>query len=142
MLTPLIESSRRVGKLITEISEASAAQLTGIQHVDHAVTQMDASTQENAAIVEQAAAAAEHMAGQAEVLVAAVSRFRTGDGITRPAPTAPQVAAASPAPAAGPAPEPPASPPTPGARQAPPAPPRKPRAVAVSDAEAEEWKEF
>jgi len=84
----LIESSRRVGKLIAGISEASAAQLTGIQDVDRAVTQMDANTQQNAAIVEQAAAAAEHLASQAEVLVAAVSRFRTGDGITLGSPAA------------------------------------------------------
>ncbi len=60
---------------MAEIAEASGDQLSGIEQVNRAVTQMDANTQQNAAIVEQAAAAAEHMASQAETLVGAVSKF-------------------------------------------------------------------
>jgi len=131
----LIESSRRVGELITEISEASAAQLTGIQDVDRAVTQMDSNTQQNAAIVEEAAAAAEHMASQAEVLVAAVSRFRTGDGAA--------VHRREPAPASAPAPRA-----QPMAEQAPTdypdpvLPKRQAARLQAVAAEAEDWKEF
>ncbi len=134
----LIESSRRVGGLIAEIADASAAQLTGIQDVDRAVTQMDANTQQNAAIVEEAAAAAEHMASQAEVLVAAVSRFRTGDGLALPE----RAASPARAPARAPAQEDSTvQMPADAARATLPRPARAtPSKVAL--AEAEEWKEF
>jgi methyl-accepting chemotaxis protein len=135
----LIESSRRVGKLIAEISEASGEQLTGIQQVDRAITQMDANTQQNAAIVEEAAAAAEHMASQAEVLVAAVSRFRTGDGLAMPVPALRR--APESAPASEPALTPEAATAATRTRTAPLPAPRKSR-PAVTTPEAEEWKEF
>ena len=114
--------------------------LSGIQEVDRAVTRMDANTQQNAAIVEQAAAAAEHMASQAEVLVAAVSRFRTGEGVELAAPRqdaqpAPAETAALPPEAAQPASSAPIV-----AKATRPAPARTNPAVAVD--EPEEWREF
>jgi methyl-accepting chemotaxis protein len=61
-----------------EIASASVEQTTGIEQVNVAVTQMDEVTQQNAALVEQASAAAQAMADQAQTLRAAVSIFRTG----------------------------------------------------------------
>ncbi|MCC6534794.1 MAG: hypothetical protein IT531_19790, partial [Burkholderiales bacterium] len=49
---------------------------SGIEQVNAAVTQMDETTQQNAALVEQAAAAAESLQEQAGALLAAVARFR------------------------------------------------------------------
>ncbi|QJR14016.1 methyl-accepting chemotaxis protein [Usitatibacter palustris] len=72
----IIATSQKVGDLIAEISDASTAQLAGIQEIGKAVTQMDSNTQQNAAIVEEAAAAAEHMSNQAEALIGTVARFK------------------------------------------------------------------
>jgi methyl-accepting chemotaxis protein len=72
----IVASAKQVSGLIAEIAEASVAQLAGIEQVNRAVTQMDGNTQQNAAIVEEAAAAAEHMASQAEALVGTVSKFK------------------------------------------------------------------
>ncbi|MNS86050.1 Methyl-accepting chemotaxis protein III [compost metagenome] len=59
-----------------EISAASAEQSAGIEQVNLAVTQMDTVTQQNAALVEQAAAAAGSLEEQAQRLKEAVSTFR------------------------------------------------------------------
>jgi methyl-accepting chemotaxis protein len=56
---------RRVTDIMGEISAASAEQSTGIEQVGQAVTQMDSVTQQNAALVEEAAAAAQSLAEQA-----------------------------------------------------------------------------
>lgn len=60
--------------------QRSAEQSTGIQEVNRAVTQMDAITQQNAVLVEQAAAAAESLREQAHGLAKAVSMFRLRAG--------------------------------------------------------------
>ncbi|MEM5431809.1 methyl-accepting chemotaxis protein [Cupriavidus oxalaticus] len=65
----------RVTHIIGEISAASAEQTTGIEQVSLAVTQMEGVTQQNAALVEQAAAAAQSLLHQADGLVAEVGRF-------------------------------------------------------------------
>ena len=59
-----------------EAPSASAEQSTGVAQVGQAVTQMDRATQQNAALVEQSAAAAGTLKSQAEQLVDAVARFR------------------------------------------------------------------
>jgi methyl-accepting chemotaxis protein len=64
---------------MADIAAASDEQLSGIQQVGNAVTQMDRVTQQNAALVGQSAAAAEHMTAQAEQLVNVVARFRLGN---------------------------------------------------------------
>ncbi|NBI45521.1 MULTISPECIES: methyl-accepting chemotaxis protein [Burkholderia] len=66
----------QVADIISEISAASAEQSTGIDQVGRAVTQMDEVTQQNAALVEQAAAAATSLDEQAGRLRSAVSVFR------------------------------------------------------------------
>ncbi|MBI0329324.1 methyl-accepting chemotaxis protein [Burkholderia plantarii] len=72
----IVRSVKRVSDIMGEIASASAEQNTGIEQVNVAVAQMDEVTQQNAALVEQATAAAQSMADQAESLRAAVSIFR------------------------------------------------------------------
>jgi methyl-accepting chemotaxis protein len=72
----VVESVRRVSGIVAEISAASVEQSSGIAQVNQAIGQMDGATQQNAALVEEAAAAADSLRQQAEVLVALVSEFR------------------------------------------------------------------
>ena len=65
---------------MAEIAAASDEQSAGIEQVNHAITQMDDVTQQNAALVEQAAAAAEAMREQANALTVAVSVFKLESG--------------------------------------------------------------
>jgi methyl-accepting chemotaxis protein len=74
----IVASVRRVSDVIGEITAASVEQSTGIEEVNGAIVQMDAVTQQNAALVEQSAAAAESMQQQASALAEVVSVFRTG----------------------------------------------------------------
>jgi len=67
---------RRVSDVVAEISVASAEQSTGIDEVNRAIGQMDEVTQQNAALVEQAAAAAGALQDQAAQLAGVVSQFR------------------------------------------------------------------
>jgi uncharacterized phage infection (PIP) family protein YhgE len=64
---------------MAEITSASAEQSAGIGQIHEAVTQLDQVTQQNAALVEQAAAAAKSLEDQAQALVVEVSTFRTGE---------------------------------------------------------------
>ncbi|WP_326912749.1 MULTISPECIES: methyl-accepting chemotaxis protein [Chromobacterium] len=72
----IVVSIRRVADIMSDISAASAEQSSGIEQVNLAVTQMDENTQKNAALVEQAAAAAESLEEQARYLSGAVAVFR------------------------------------------------------------------
>jgi methyl-accepting chemotaxis protein len=72
----VVGAVRRVTDIMGEISAASAEQSTGIEQVGQAVTQMDSVTQQNAALVEEAAAAAHSLAEQAQSMMRAVSAFR------------------------------------------------------------------
>jgi len=91
----VVGAIRRVTDIMGEISAASTEQSSGVAQVGEAVTQMDHSTQQNAALVEESAAAAESLKVQATALLTAVSVFKLGQGDVRPA--APVVAAAAPA---------------------------------------------
>ncbi|MFC3109627.1 methyl-accepting chemotaxis protein [Undibacterium arcticum] len=75
----LVLSVQRVADIMAEITAASQEQSVGIEEVNNAITQMDEMTQQNAALVEQAAAAAESMQEQALKLSQAVSAFNLGD---------------------------------------------------------------
>jgi len=74
-MTEVTHAVQRVNEILAEISSASGEQSFNIQQVNRAVVQMDQVTQQNAALVEQAAAAAGAMAEQAEHLKAAVAVF-------------------------------------------------------------------
>ncbi|HWV19184.1 MAG TPA: methyl-accepting chemotaxis protein [Rhodocyclaceae bacterium] len=75
-MTNVVSSFSEVARLVTDITGASREQSSGIDQVTRAVTQMDEVTQQNAALVEEAAAAAESLEDQARGLVELVSRFR------------------------------------------------------------------
>ncbi|WP_457329536.1 methyl-accepting chemotaxis protein [Rhizobacter sp. P5_C2] len=72
----IVAQVRRVNEMLSEISSASDEQTTGIGQVNDAVLQLDQVTQQNAALVEESAAAAESLKQQAARLVSAVSVFR------------------------------------------------------------------
>jgi methyl-accepting chemotaxis protein len=109
---------------VSEIAAASAEQAAGIDQVNSAVTQMDTTTQQNAALVEEASAASKALEHQAQHLVELVSFFTTRDE-TAPTDRASaagrmaQPAAGTIAPAARPAPPRSASAPRTASRGAP-----------------------
>lgn len=72
----VVSAVRRVTDLMSEITAASHEQHQGIEQVNQAVVQMDQVTQQNAALVEEAAAAAHSLQEQASNLVAKVGVFR------------------------------------------------------------------
>jgi methyl-accepting chemotaxis protein len=76
-MNEIVASVQRVSDIIGEISAAASEQSTGIGQVNTAVTELDRMTQQNAALVEQSAAAAESLKDQAQRLSQAVSLFRT-----------------------------------------------------------------
>jgi methyl-accepting chemotaxis protein len=84
----IVDSIRSVADIMGEISAASAEQTAGIEQINQAVLEMDDMTQKNAALVEQAAAAASMMEEQSARLVDVVSVFKTGQGeyVAAPAP--------------------------------------------------------
>ena len=79
-MNEVVGSIRRVTDIMGEISAASNEQSSGVAQVGQAVTQMDRTTQENAALVEQCTAAAESLKGQAQQLVQAVAVFKLSQG--------------------------------------------------------------
>jgi len=79
-MTEIVEAVKRVTDIMSEISAASIEQSAGIEQVNQAITQMDEVTQQNAALVEEAAAAAESMQEQSEILMHAVSIFKLSGG--------------------------------------------------------------
>ena len=78
-MSEVVGAIRRVTDIVGEISAASHEQSLGVAQVGEAVTQMDQVTQQNAALVEEMAAAASSLKNQAEDLVQVVSVFRMGD---------------------------------------------------------------
>jgi methyl-accepting chemotaxis protein len=90
----IVDSVRRVADILGEITSASAEQSAGIEQINEAVTQMDTVTQQNAALVEEAAAAAQAMQDQAAHLAEAVAVFRVEAALAQAArPAAPREAA-------------------------------------------------
>ncbi|MFT4102867.1 MAG: methyl-accepting chemotaxis protein [Burkholderiaceae bacterium] len=79
-MVDIVASSKRVTDIMAEISVASQQQRAGLEQVNGAVTQMDEATQQNAALVEQAAAASDKLRQQATQLEAAVAEFELGPG--------------------------------------------------------------
>ncbi len=76
----VIASIQKVSRLMSDISTASGEQSAGVGQVGEAVVQLDQTTQQNAALVEQMAAAANSLRQQADELVSTVSVFRLGAG--------------------------------------------------------------
>jgi methyl-accepting chemotaxis protein len=76
----VVASVQRVTDIMAEISSAGDEQSAGIEQINQAVSEMDTVTQQNAALVEEAAAAAEAMQNQAANLERVVSVFRVDGG--------------------------------------------------------------
>jgi len=89
----IVDSIARVTAIMAEISSASAEQSAGIEQVNQAVAHMDQATQQNAALVEEAAAASDAMREQAEALAQLVSTFRFDEHAAQPASRAVQAPA-------------------------------------------------
>jgi methyl-accepting chemotaxis protein len=77
-MAEVVGSIQRVSDLVGEISSASNEQSLGVAQVGEAVTQMDQATQQNAALVEQMAAAASSLNSQSNELVQTVAVFNLG----------------------------------------------------------------
>ena len=75
-MAEILVAVKRVTDIMAEISAASSEQSAGIDEINRAITQMDAVTQQNAGLVEQAAATAESMKQEAKKLAEAVSVFK------------------------------------------------------------------
>ncbi|MEW6369459.1 MAG: methyl-accepting chemotaxis protein [Pseudomonadota bacterium] len=82
----VVESIRRVTDIMAEITHASAEQTGGIEQVNAAIGQMDQVTQQNAALVEESAAAATSMQEQAAKLAQVVGVFKLNAAAAAPAP--------------------------------------------------------
>jgi methyl-accepting chemotaxis protein len=131
----VVASIKRVTDIMGEISAASTEQSAGVAQVGEAITQMDQATQQNAALVEESAAAAESLKGQARKLVEAVAVFKLNAAEGVRAAAAPVPAVHKPVVAAKPA-EPKPTEPKPVAKpveaKAEPKPVIAPRAVAAA----------
>jgi methyl-accepting chemotaxis protein len=155
----VVASVRRVTDIMGEIANASAEQSAGIEQVNMSIIEMDSMTQQNAALVEEAAAAAQSLQDQAGELARVVSIFRLTEGEEHVPEMLPAIAAAPAAPAAPsrppvkrpvrPALKKPASaagaaPAQPAAASAPAAPaaPARPKKAAATAAASDEWEEF
>ena len=125
----IVTSVKHVADIMNEITAASQEQSSGIEEVNRAIAQMDEMTQQNAALVEQAAAAADSMQEQSVNLTRAVGVFKLGAASvqTAPAVTAPRTQLVAKTAAA--------RPPAPAARQVATV---KPQAGGSGD----EWEEF
>jgi methyl-accepting chemotaxis protein len=75
-MSEIVDSVQRVTQIVGDIADASEEQSTGISQVNQAISQMDQGTQQNAALVEEAAAAAQALQGQAEKLESVVAVFK------------------------------------------------------------------
>jgi len=144
-MTEVVTSIKRVTDIMGEISAASHEQSLGVGQVGDAVTQMDQVTQQNAALVEEMAAAASSLRSQAQDLVSTVAVFKLGtehsSSFSTPARATPAAATSK----VQSAPRLPAAHPTPTRAAAPVAPAAKPPALTANKASASdegEWETF
>jgi methyl-accepting chemotaxis protein len=80
-MVEIVEAITRVSDIVAEISAASVEQSSGVTHVSQVIADLDQVTQQNSALVEENAAAAEGLKVQANHLVSAVATFKVdGDG--------------------------------------------------------------
>jgi len=79
----IVASIQRVSDIVGEISSSSVEQSAGVGQVGEAISQMDQTTQQNAALVEESAAAASSLNRQAQLLVQAVEHFRLSGNSAR-----------------------------------------------------------
>ncbi len=87
-LEEIVASSKKVGDIISEIAAAGSEQTQGIEQVTKAVGQMDEMTQQNAALVEEAAAASESLDEQGKNLQRLMSFFSVDGAVETSEPVA------------------------------------------------------
>ena len=138
-MADIVQSITRVTDIMSEIASASMEQTMGIEQINSAISQMDEVTQQNAALVEEAAAAAGSLQEQAATLADVVSIFKVGQQAaahataSAPRPAMHERMSASPA----------ARPALRTARSAPAiAKAAAPRRAALANNAAEDWEEF
>ena len=78
-MNDIVAQVKRVADLIGEISSSAQEQTLGIEQINQAIVQLDNVTQQNAALVEEAAAAADSLNQQADKMVQVVSSFKLAD---------------------------------------------------------------
>jgi methyl-accepting chemotaxis protein len=88
-MSDIVQSVRKVADVIGEITAASSEQSSGISHVNQAIGNLDQMTQQNAALVEESAAAAESLRDQADQLARAVGVFKISGATSLSAPGRP-----------------------------------------------------
>ena len=137
----IVDSVRRVTDIMAEISAASNEQTAGIEQINAAVAQMDEGTQQNAALVEEAAAAAASMREQSARLAQAVAVFRI-DGAQALAASREEAAAVKVSVKAAPAPKAIAAAARSAAARKPEARPPVARPGARATADTDGWEEF
>jgi methyl-accepting chemotaxis protein len=79
VLQEIVAAVKKVTDIVGEIAAASREQSSGIDQVNRAVTQMDETTQQNAALVEQAAASSREILDRMKALDALISRYKVSD---------------------------------------------------------------
>ncbi|WP_322007901.1 methyl-accepting chemotaxis protein [Paraburkholderia tropica] len=121
-MSEIVQSVRRVADLMGEITAASGEQRTGIEQVSQAVSQMDEVTQQNAALVEEASAAAQSLSTQAGALRELVSVFKVSGAAASAVSMTSTTAVRAPAAVAAPAVKPVSASPAAAKRRATPAP--------------------
>jgi methyl-accepting chemotaxis protein len=84
-IAQIMESAKRVTDIVAEISAANDEQANGIEHVNRAVSGMETTTQQNAALVEEAAAAGKSMDSQTQQLVEQIGFFKADEAVLRAA---------------------------------------------------------
>ena len=92
-MTEIVQSVSRVTDIMAEITAASQEQTAGIEQVNAAIIQMDQTTQQNAALVEEASAAAQSLQQEAATLARTVGAFRIAEAPQRASVPAPKVTA-------------------------------------------------
>jgi methyl-accepting chemotaxis protein len=87
-LAEIVVRVKKVTDVMGEIASSSRDQASGIEQVSKAITMMDDVTQQNAALVEEASAAAQALTEQAASLTQLIARYRVGEGTSEKAPRA------------------------------------------------------
>jgi methyl-accepting chemotaxis protein-2 (aspartate sensor receptor) len=89
-MNEVLSSAEKVTAIMARISTANAAQSSGIEHINRSIGEMDQVTQQNAALVEEASAAAQAMQQQADQLAQSVRLFKLDEQQARTRPALPQ----------------------------------------------------
>jgi methyl-accepting chemotaxis protein len=87
-LAEIVVRVKKVTDVMAEIASSSREQASGIEQVNKAITMMDDVTQQNAALVEEASAAAQALTEQASSLTQLIARYKVGEGAAAEAPRA------------------------------------------------------